>query len=100
MQFTTKLKLIGAALLTLALIVIFLFLTAPAVEHKIYNYKADIVGTVRTITFYSPISSEPVKSYSDKDARFEIPPTGGISVWLGSQNRKVHSNMPYIIEDK
>ena len=85
------------AIITLLVITVVLF--TPSLAHKAYDIKADMVGTNRTITFYSPITSEPVRSYTDRDTRFEIPPTGGISVWLGSQNRKVHSNMPYIIED-
>lgn len=97
----TRLKTIAIGLLAffvLSAAAIVLF--TPSLAHKAYDIKADMVGTNRTITFYSPVTSEPVRSYTDRDTRFEIPPTGGISVWLGSQNRKVHSNMPYIIEDK
>ena len=45
-------------------------------------------------------TGQPLNSYTDKSMLFEALPTGGISVWLGSQNRKIHSNMNYIIEDK
>ena len=64
-----------------------------------FDTKADAVGTGRTITFYS-FTGQPLNSYTDKSMRFEALPTGGISVWLGSQNRKIHSNMNYIVEDK
>lgn len=97
---TTRFRLAFIAILATIGFITYLLITAPAVEHKLYNYKADIIGANRTITFYSPITSEPIKSYSDRDTRFEVPPTGGISIWLGSANKKVHSNLPYIIEDK
>ena len=100
MTFKKKKKIALAAIIITVGTAIILYFTSPAVEHKLYNYKADLVGTNRTITFYSPITSEPVKSYSDKDTRFEVPATGGISVWLGSVNKKIYSNLPYIIEDK
>ena len=77
-----------------------LYFTSPAVAHKAYDYKADLLGTNRTITFYSPISGTPVQSYTDKDTRFEALPNGAVSVWLGSANKKVYSTLPFIIEDR
>ena len=69
------------------------------VQKKIFDVKADITGSERTVTFYDPLTSEKVASFSDKDMRFEYT-NGTVSVWLGSKNKKVHSNMNYIIEDK
>jgi len=70
------------------------------VQKKIFDVKADITGSERTITFYSTIDAAKVASYSDKDMRYETKPSGAISVWLGSKSKKVESNMYYIIEDK
>lgn len=87
--------------ISLAIIVLFVsvFLYMEFVQKKVYDYKADAIGTNRTVTFYS-FTGQPIQTYSDKSMRFESLPTGGISVWLGSQNRKAHSNMDYIVEDK
>ena len=74
-------------------------LSMEFVQKKIFDVKADISGSERTITFYSQIDATKVASYSDKDMRFEYA-NGSISVWIGSKNKKVHSNMNYIIEDK
>lgn len=70
------------------------------VQKKLFDIKADALGSARTVTFYSPLTGETISSYSDKDIRYETKPTGAISVWLGSQSKKVESNLPYIIEDK
>lgn len=70
------------------------------VQKKLFDIKADALGSARTVIFYSPLTGEKISSYSDKDIRYETKPTGAISVWLGSQSRKVESNLPYIIEDK
>lgn len=75
------------------------FLNLEFIQKKVFDVKADLVGSNRTVTFYSNIDATKVATYSDKDVRFEVTPTGAISVWLGSQNKKVHSNMNYIIED-
>lgn len=76
-----------------------LFFNLEFIQKKIFDVKADLVGSNRSVTFYSNIDATKVATYSDKDVRFEVTPTGAISVWLGSQNKKVHSNMNYIIED-
>ena len=74
-------------------------LSMEFVQKKIFDVKADITGSERTISFYSQIDATKVASYSDKDMRFEYA-NGSVSVWIGSKNKKVHSNMNYIIEDK
>ena len=74
-------------------------LSMEFVQKKIFDVKADITGSERTVTFYTTVSNEKVASFSDKDMRFEYT-NGAVSVWLGSKNKKVHSNMNYIIEDK
>ena len=74
-------------------------LSMEFVQKKIFDVKADITGSERTVTFYTTVSNEKVAQFSDKDMRFEYA-NGAVSVWLGSKNKKVHSNMNYIIEDK
>ncbi len=69
-------------------------------KKKLFDVKADLVGSERTISFYSQIDATKVSSYSDKDMRYETKPSGAISVWLGSKSKKVESNLGYIIEDK
>lgn len=86
-------------LIAIVALVIGIFFSLEFIQKKAFDIKADAVGTGRTITFYS-FTGQPLNSYTDKSMRFEALPTGGISVWLGSQNRKIHSNMNYIVEDK
>lgn len=85
--------------ITIVVITVSIFFYLEFVQKKVYDYKADAIGTNRSVTFYS-FTGQPIQTYSDKSMRFEALPTGGISVWLGSQNKKVHSNMDYIVEDK
>ena len=70
------------------------------VQKKLFDIKADVTGSSRTVTFYTPLTTEKIAQYSDKDMRYETKPTGAISIWLGSQSKKVESTLPYIIEDK
>ena len=99
MNFMTKLKLWFTGILILSTFIVYFLLNMEFVQKKIFDVKADVVGSNRTITFYSSIDATKVASFSDKDMRFETEPFGVISVWLGSQNKKIKSNMQYIIED-
>ncbi len=91
---------IYAVLFLLALAALaYALLNMEFVQKKVFDVKADITGSERTVTFYTAVSNEKVASFSDKDMRFEYA-NGAVSVWLGSKNKKVHSNMNYIIEDK
>ena len=95
----TKLK-IYAVLISLSLaLMAYGLLNMEFVQKKVFDIKADMVGSHRTITFYTKVSAEKVASFTDKDMRFESQPYGVISVWLGSQNKKVNSTLEYIIED-
>lgn len=86
-------------LLVIVGISIYLFFNVESVQKKVFDIKADLVGTDRTVVFYSKINGQIVKQYSDKDTRFQVEPNGAISVWLGKEKKKVFSNMDYIIED-
>lgn len=84
----------------LAVLSVLIFSGCESMQKKVYDKKADMIGTDRTITFYS-WDGKPIKSFSDKSMRFETSVDGKtVSIWLGDENKKVFSNMFYIIEDK
>ena len=95
----TKLKIYFTLIVTIIAALAYALLNMEFVQKKIFDVKADITGSERTISFYSQIDASKVASYSDKDMRYETKPSGAISVWLGSKSKKVESNMLYIIED-
>ena len=95
----TKFKIYFTLFVAAIALIAYVLLNMEFVQKKIFDVKADITGSERTVTFYAPLTSEKVASFSDKDMRFEYK-NGVVSVWLGSKNKKVHSNMNYIIEDK
>ena len=100
MSLRNKLKIWFIAIIVLVASLSYALLSMEFVQKKIFDVKADITGSERTITFYAPLTAEKVASYSDKDMRYETKPSGAISVWLGSKSKKVESNLGYIIEDK
>ncbi len=75
-----------------------LYFNVESVQHKVYDVKADLIGTNRTVIFYSPISGQEIDRASDKEVRYTYDGSS-IRVWLGSKNQKVHSNLPFIIKD-
>lgn len=95
----TKFKIYAVLFLLSLAALAYAFFNMEFVQKKVFDIKADITGSERTVTFYTTVSNEKVASFSDKDMRFEYA-NGAVSVWLGSKNKKVHSNMNYIIEDK
>lgn len=99
MTFKTKLKLWFVAITTSLAIIAYFAFNMEFVQKKVFDIKADITGSARSITFYAPLTTQKVASFSDKDMRYETKSTGAISIWLGSQSKKVESNLPYIIED-
>ena len=99
MTLKTKIKLWFVFIMTVLTVIAYFVLNMEFIQKKIFDVKADVVGSNRTITFYSNIDATKVASFSDKDMRFETEPNGTVSVWLGSQNKKVKSNMQYIVED-
>ena len=99
MTLKTKIKLWFVFIMTVLTVIAYFVLNMEFIQKKIFDVKADVVGSNRTITFYSNIDATKVASFSDKDMRFETETNGTVSVWLGSQNKKVKSNMQYIVED-
>ncbi len=96
----TKLKIYAVLSVFIIALIAYGLLNMEFVQKKIFDVRADITGSERTISFYSQIDATKVSSYSDKDMRYETKPSGAISVWLGSKSKKVESNLGYIIEDK
>ena len=96
----TKFKIYFVLFMSVIAALAYAFFNMEFVQKKIFDVKADITGSERTISFYSQIDASKVASYSDKDMRYETKPSGAISVWLGSKSKKIESNMLYIIEDK
>lgn len=87
-------------LVILTVFFILLFSGCESVQKKVYDKKADMIGTKRTVTFYA-WNGQPIQSFSDDSMRFETSPDGKtVSIWLGDENKKVFSNMFFIIEDK
>ena len=99
MTLRTKIKLWFVLISVILVSIAYFLLNMEFVQKKIFDVKADMVGSHRTITFYTKVSAEKVASFTDKDMRFESQPYGVISVWLGSQNKKVNSTLEYIVED-
>ena len=95
----TKFKIYFTLIIAIIATLAYALLNMEFVQKKIFDIKANITGSERTVTFYTTVSNEKVAQFSDKDMRFEYT-NGTVSVWLGSKNKKVHSNMNYIIEDK
>lgn len=100
MPLKTKIKLWFTFVILILGVISYFLLNMEFIQKKIFDIKADVVGSDRIITFYSTIDATKVATYQDNDTRFEVLPNGNISVWLGSQNKKILSNMNYIIEDK
>ncbi len=96
----TKLKIYAVLSVFIIALIAYGLLNMEFVQKKIFDVRADITGSERTISFYSQIDATKVASYSDNDMRYETKPSGAISVWLGSKSKKVESNLGYIIEDK
>lgn len=99
MMLKTKIKLWALAILTIIVGIAYGVLQLEFVQKKVFDVKADLVGGERTVTFYSKMNGEKIASYYDKDTRYEVGSDKTISVWLGSQNKKVHSSLEFIIED-
>ena len=99
MMLRTKIKLWLLATLTIIAAITYGVLKLEFVQKKVFDVKADLVGSERTVTFYSKMTGDKIASYHDKDTRYEVQPDRTISVWLGSQDKKVHSSLEFIIED-
>ena len=99
MSLKKKIILWFSAILSVIIVIAYGILQLEFVQKKVFDVKADLVGGERTVTFYSKMNGEKIASYYDKDTRYEVGLDKTISVWLGSQNKKVHSSLEFIIED-
>jgi hypothetical protein len=71
-------------------------------QREIYDRKADVVGTKRVATIYAPYTGQVLRTIEDDSMTFSRSETGGISIWLGTKNRKVwvSNTALLVIEDK
>jgi len=84
------------------LLVCLLFLLAACERNQksFYDSKADVVGTNRTATVYSTMDGKLLRTFRDKSMVLERQVEGGVSLWLGSINKKVYIiNATVIVED-
>ena len=70
----TKLKIYAALSVFIIALIAYGLLNMEFVQKKIFDVKADITGSERTISFYSQIDATKVASYSDKDMRYKTKP--------------------------
>lgn len=79
----------------------YLIMNINYVEKAMYDRKADIIGSHRTVTFYTTVSNQVVRSFTDKQMRvnYSENSANSTSFWLGSINRKVTSNLSFIMVD-
>lgn len=92
-----KIKLL-VALLALAVLVI--LSGCEGRQKELYDKKADITGTNRTASIYSPIDGTLIKTVSDDSMVIERQGETGMSLWLGSKNKKIYVlNATVIVED-
>lgn len=85
-----------------------LILIAPAMlvsgcessQQKVYDFKADAVGTHRIVEVYTEAGTR-VATIEDKKMRFELVGERSVRLWLGDRNEKVViGNLGFIIRDQ
>lgn len=68
-------------------------------QQKVYDLKADTIGTHRIVEVYTEAGSK-VATIEDKKMRFEMVGERSVRLWLGDKNEKVMiGNMGFIIRD-
>ena len=77
-----------------------LFAGCESTQQKIYDMKADSVGTHRVVEVYTE-AGDKVATIEDEAMRFELVGERSVRLWLGDKNEKVMVvNMGVIIKDK
>ncbi len=91
---------IGGIVLVVGILAMSVFNT-ETVKQKVYDAKADLMGTPRIARVYSEETGRKVAQYEDSDMRFEIVNNKTMRIWMGDKSKKVVvMNMGVIIEDK
>ena len=97
---STKFKLIAGSIVAFVLVIGIMFMSAENVQQKIYDTKADLLGTPRIAQVYDEMGNN-VAQYEDSDMRFELVGERSVRIWMGDKNKKVMViNMGVTIEDK
>ncbi len=69
-------------------------------QQKIYDMKADTIGTHRIVQVYTDYGTN-VATFEDESMRFEMVGERSVRLWMGDKNEKVMiGNMGFIITDK
>jgi len=75
-------------------------LGCESTQQKVYDLKADTVGTHRIVEVYTEAAGTKVATIEDKEMRFEMVGERSVRLWLGDKNEKVMiGNMGFIIRD-
>ena len=70
------------------------------VQQKVYDTKADLLGTHRVVQVYDEMGNK-VATYEDDDMRFELVGERSVRLWMGDVNKKVMViNMGVTIADQ
>ncbi|MCF6179875.1 MAG: hypothetical protein L3J63_10880 [Geopsychrobacter sp.] len=81
------------------LIMPLLLVGCESAQQKVYDLKADTIGTHRIVEVYTEAGSK-VASIEDGSMRFEMVGERSVRLWLGDKNEKVMiGNMGFIIRD-
>ena len=87
-------------LVAMLVMVSLLFAGCESTQQKIYDMKADSVGTHRVVQVYTE-AGDLVDTIEDEAMRFELVGERSVRLWLGDKNEKVMVvNMGVIIKDK
>jgi len=87
-------------LVAMLVMVSLLFAGCESTQQKIYDMKADSVGTHRVVEVYTE-AGDKVATIEDEAMRFELVGERSVRLWLGDKNEKVMVvNMGVIIKDK
>lgn len=84
----------------LAILLLVLIGGTETVQQKVYDTKADLLGTHRVASVYDEMGNK-VATHEDKDMRFELVGERSVRLWKGDVNKKVMVvNMGVIIADQ
>jgi hypothetical protein len=96
----TKVLLLCGLFFGLFAVGLFFIGSTETVQQKVYDTKADLLGTHRVANVYNEMG-EHVATYEDEDMRFELVGERSVRIWMGDKNKKVMVvNMGVTIADQ